>query len=110
LPPIHPCFDETSSKCVGRDHDTHSNPKRRDIPRGPCPLPNCRRREIAVPQRAGRNVFGKLDEILFHAKALRLRNLPSPAFPLNAPSSTTTLPRDKTISDTPRTFRPSYAL
>ena len=40
----------------------------------------------------------------------RFKNCPSPAFPLNSPLSTTTLPRDSTVSTTPLIFFPSYAL
>src|SRR6185503_4418341 len=40
----------------------------------------------------------------------RFKNCPSPALPLNSPWSTTTLPRDSTVSTTPLIFLPSYAL
>ena len=40
----------------------------------------------------------------------RFRNDPAPARPTNRPPSTTTLPREMTVSVAPTTSRPSYGL
>src|SRR5688572_23883687 len=35
LPPVHPCFNESSGKRIGGDHDAHANPERSDVPGRP---------------------------------------------------------------------------
>ena len=40
-------------------------------------------------------------------RALRFRNEPAPALPVNFPASMITLPREMTVSVTPVTCRPS---
>ena len=43
-------------------------------------------------------------------RPLRFKNDPAPALPVNFPASMMTLPRERTVSVTPVTCRPSYGL
>src|SRR5262249_51261880 len=45
-----------------------------------------------------------------HDRGLRLINEPAPARPTNTPFSMTSAPRERTVSGTPVTSRPSYGL
>jgi hypothetical protein len=63
LPPVHALLDEAARERVGRNHDAHAYPQRRDVPGRPRPLAYRRRREVAVPQWAAGNVLVQLDEV-----------------------------------------------
>src|SRR5262249_43808790 len=96
---------------VGRNDHAHADPQCSDIPCRPGAFFDGGGSEIVIPERALGNIALEFDEFdLCGHTVPRLRNLPSPALALNSPFSMITLPRDKTISVTPRTFRPSYAL
>src|SRR5262245_46471464 len=110
LPPVHARLDETAGKSVRGDHDAHADPQGCNVPCGPGAFLDRGRRQIVIPEWALGNVAVEFDKIPAQANVPRFRNRPSPAFPLKVPFSTMTLPRESTVSVTPRTLRPSYAL
>src|SRR5262245_48508484 len=107
LPPVHAGFDKIPGKSVCGDDDAHADPQGHDVPCGPSPLLDGGRRQIVIPEWALGNVAVQFDKIAAQANVPRFRNRPSPAFPLKIPFSTMTLPRESTVSVTPRTLRPS---
>ena len=63
LPPVHALLHQARGERVGGDHHAHADPERGDVIRGPRAARERRRREVVIPQRAARDVFGQLDEV-----------------------------------------------